>query len=101
MEGPSLVIYQMWLKECKLSHIKILCDYFAKHLVYDDHLFRHQYQMHHPLFLRIMEGIFVHDPYFVKKIDACDVLGLNLIQKCTSVLDMLAYNQVVDACDVL
>jgi hypothetical protein len=48
-----------------------------------------------------MESICVHDPYFVEKRDVCDVLGLSSIKKCTSVLYMLAYNQVVNACDVL
>jgi hypothetical protein len=46
-----------------------------------------------------MERICAHEPYFVQKRDACDIIGLSLIQKCTSVLCMLTYNQVVDACD--
>jgi hypothetical protein len=55
--------------------------------------------MCHPLCLQIMESICAHDPYFIQKKDVCDVLGLSSIQKCTSVLHMLAYNQVVDACN--
>jgi hypothetical protein len=46
-----------------------------------------------------MESICAHDPYFVQKIYVCDVSGLNLIKKCMSVLHMLAYDQVVNACD--
>jgi hypothetical protein len=77
----------------------ILHDYFVKHLIYGEQLFWHWYQMRHPLFLRIVENICAHDPYFIQKRDACDVLGLSLVQKCTSVLHMLAYSKVVDACD--
>jgi hypothetical protein len=32
-------------------------------------------------------------------VHACEVLGLNLIQKCTSLLHMFAYDQVANACD--
>ncbi len=61
--------------------------------------FRRWYQMLHPLFLRIMESICAHDPYFVSKRYVCDVLGLNSIKKCTSVLHMLTYGQVANAGD--
>jgi hypothetical protein len=76
-----------------------LRDYFAKHSIYDNRLFQHQYQMHRPLFLQIIESICAHDPYFVQKIYACSVTGLSSIKKCTNVLCMLAYGQVVDACN--
>jgi hypothetical protein len=46
-----------------------------------------------------MENICAHDPYFIQKRYACDVLSLSSIQKCTSVLHMFAYGQIVDACD--
>jgi hypothetical protein len=55
--------------------------------------------MHHPLFLQNMESICAHDFYFVQKKKVCSVIGLNSIQKCTSVLHMLAYGQVANACD--
>ncbi len=77
-------------QKCKLGHTQILRDYFTKHLIYDDDLFQHQYQMHRPLFLQITKNICAHDPYFVQKRYACDVLGLSSIKKCTNVLCMLA-----------
>jgi hypothetical protein len=52
-------------QECKLGHIRILRDYFAEHPIYDNFLFQHQYQMHCPLFLQIIESMCAHDPYFV------------------------------------
>ncbi len=56
--------------------------------------------MYHTLFLRIMDNICAHDNYFVQKIYACGVVGLSSIQKCTCAMRiLLAYGQVVDACD--
>ncbi len=55
--------------------------------------------MHLPLFFQIMESICAHDPHFVHKRYVWGVQGLNFIQKCTSVLHMLAYNQAANACN--
>jgi hypothetical protein len=39
MEGPSLVVNQMWFKSGEIVHFQIFHDYFAEHPIYDDHLF--------------------------------------------------------------
>jgi len=41
----------------------------------------------------------VHMIFILFRKDVCGVLGLSLIKKCTSVLHMLAYGQVANACD--
>jgi hypothetical protein len=37
--------------------------------------------------------------YFIQKLYACGVVGLNSIPKCTCAMCMLAYGQTIDACD--
>jgi hypothetical protein len=46
-----------------------------------------------------MDNICAHDNYFIQKRDACGVVRLSSIQKCTCAMRMLTYGQVVDACN--
>jgi hypothetical protein len=46
-----------------------------------------------------MDNICAHDSYFVQKINACGVVGLSSIQKCTCVMHVFAYGQAIDACN--
>ncbi len=40
--------------------------------------------------------MYVHDDYFIEKLDVCGVVSLNYIKKCTSALCMFACVQVID-----
>ncbi len=46
-----------------------------------------------------MDNIYAHDNYFIQKINACGVDGLNSIQKCTCAMRMFAYGQAIDTCN--
>ncbi|XP_026438707.1 uncharacterized protein LOC113337223 [Papaver somniferum] len=55
--------------------------------------------MRRELFNRIVEHVVSVNSYFVQKPDACGVLGLNLHQKVTTAVRMLAYGCAADAID--
>jgi hypothetical protein len=74
-------------------------DYFAKTPTYSPGMFRHQYRMQRPLFLRIMEAVCEYDPYFFQKRNVAGILGLSSIQKCTAAFRILAYGVSPDALD--
>lgn len=81
------------------GHEKMFRDYFAEAPTYPLGMFRCRYRIQRPLFLRIMEVVCQYDPYFVQKRNAAGVLGLFSIQKCTTVLCILAYGVSPDALD--
>jgi hypothetical protein len=98
--GGSLLVHSLNIaQECKVGHSWIVWNYFAEHPIYNDWFFCHQYQMCHTLFLHIMDNICAHDNCFVQKRNACGVVKLNSIQKCTCVVHMLAYGQAVNTCN--
>ena len=55
--------------------------------------------MRRPLFLRILNAVEAHDPYFVQRRNAAGTLGFSSIQKVTSALRMLAYGVAADQID--
>lgn len=67
--------------------------------MYDDAHFRGRYRMRRSLFLRIVEDVTRHDPYFQQKPDACGRLGFSPIHKCTVAMRHLAYGASYDQLD--
>ena len=55
--------------------------------------------MHRPLFLRIVNDVVAHDPYFVQRRDAAHKLGLSSLQKVVVAFRMLSYGVAADAID--
>jgi hypothetical protein len=51
------------------------------------------------LFCKIMQDVCAYDFYFLEKSNACGVISLSSIQKCTNTMIMLAYGLVVNACN--
>ena len=51
------------------------------------------------LFLRIVNAVEAHNPYFQQKRNCAGNLGLSALQKVTVALRMLAYGVAVDAVD--
>jgi len=51
------------------------------------------------LFFTILERIYVRDPYFVQKRNACGLVGLSSRQKMTAALRMLSLGVCADAMD--
>ncbi|XP_057247758.1 uncharacterized protein LOC130589988 [Beta vulgaris subsp. vulgaris] len=56
--------------------------------------------MHKHIFLRIVEGVTTEDDgFFTQKPDAIGRIGASALQKCTTVIRMLAYGSSSDAVD--
>lgn len=51
------------------------------------------------LFLKIVESLTKHNPYFVQKRDAAKQLGFLPLQKATAAMRMLAYGYSADSVD--
>ncbi len=62
-------------------------------------IFQLQARRQHGRLSFFINQMYVHDDYFVQKLDVCGVVSLNYIKKCTSALCMFAYGQVVNAYD--
>ncbi|XP_070681805.1 uncharacterized protein [Malus domestica] len=77
----------------------LLEDYFIPNIVFPYHVFRRRFRMQRSLFNKIMSAICNHDPYFVQKEDAFNVLGLLPEQKITGAFRMLAYGASADQVD--
>ncbi|XP_028105340.1 uncharacterized protein LOC114304377 [Camellia sinensis] len=67
--------------------------------IYSPATFRRRFRMRHPLYLRILNAIEAHDPYFVQKQDTAHILGLSPLQMMTSAMRILSYRVTVDAVD--
>jgi hypothetical protein len=55
--------------------------------------------MQRSLFLKIVESLTKHNPYFVQKKDAAKRLGFLPLQKATEAMRMLAYGYSADSVD--
>ncbi|XP_076953167.1 uncharacterized protein LOC143627166 [Bidens hawaiensis] len=49
------------------GHERLYRDYFAEDPVYPSNLFRRRFCMRRPLFIRILNEVVAHEPYFVQK----------------------------------
>ncbi|XP_076890204.1 uncharacterized protein LOC143541209 [Bidens hawaiensis] len=67
--------------------------------MYPSDLFRPRFRMRLPLFLRILNEVVTHEPYFVQRRDNVGRLGLSSIQKITAALRMMAYGVTADFMD--
>lgn len=82
------------------GHQGLLRDYFVDGpQCFPAEKFRRRYRMNRNLFLRIVDAVTLHDPYFVQKPDAVGRLGLSPLQKCTAAIRMLAYGTPADLQD--
>ena len=78
---------------------KLFNDYFADEPTYPDRLFRRRFRMRKHLFLRIMEALGNHSPFFTQRTNVARELGLSPYQKCTAAIRILAYGSAADAID--
>ncbi|XP_042374974.1 uncharacterized protein LOC121969118 [Zingiber officinale] len=81
------------------GHIRLFNDYFANPSVYPPNIFRRRFQMNRDLFLRILNNVENHEPYFVQRRNVAGTLGLSSLQKVTVALRILAYGVGADLMD--
>ena len=61
--------------------------------------FRRRFRISRRLFLRIVNAVEAHNPYFKQKTDVLGVLGLSCLQKVTAAHRILVYGILVDLTD--
>ncbi|XP_026397025.1 uncharacterized protein LOC113291745 [Papaver somniferum] len=74
-------------------------DYFCPNPTFPPNVFRRRFRMRRQLFNRIVTDVVGVNRYFVQKIDACGVMGLNPHQKVTAAIRMLSYGCAADVLD--
>jgi hypothetical protein len=81
-------------------HYQLYRDYFhPTNPIFDAQRFRRRYRMSRKLFLRILNGVRVHDDYFTARPDATGKLGFTSYQKCSVAIRMVAYGVASDLID--
>lgn len=81
------------------GHIRLFNDYFADAPVYPPNIFRRRFRMNRDLFLRILNSVESHEPYFVQRRNAAGTLGISCLQKVSAALRILAYGVGADLMD--
>lgn len=77
--GAQGWLTKSWLQyyeRLELGEEWIMCDYFAKNLIYDDKQFCHHYLMRHVLLLQVVHFVNACDGYFMQQQDVCGTMGL-------------------------
>ncbi|CAL5416256.1 unnamed protein product [Camellia sinensis] len=97
--GGSVVGHNYIHRDRWKGHERLFADYFAANPVYSLATFRRRFRIHRPLYLRILNAIEAHNPYFVEKQDATHILGLSPLQKMTLVMRILSYGVTAYAVD--
>jgi hypothetical protein len=77
----------------------LMKHYFSRTPLYPPHIFRRRFRMYRELFLKIINNVTDHDPYFLRRLNAVGQLGLYPIQKVASALRMLAYGGAANSND--
>ncbi|XP_042410172.1 uncharacterized protein LOC121999576 [Zingiber officinale] len=81
------------------GHIRLFSDYFVDASAYPPSIFRRRFRMNRDLFLRILNNVENHEPYFVQRRSVIGTLGLSSLQKVTAALRILAYGVQADLMD--
>ena len=62
-----------------LGHHRLYNDYFSENPVYAPSQFQRRFRMRKPLFLRIVNAVKAHDPYFQQKRNCAGSLSLSAL----------------------
>ena len=71
-------------------------DYFVEDPRFDEKDFHRRFQMSRNMFMRLVQGVREHDPWFKLKKDVVGTVGFSSIQKCTTAMRMIAYGVPAD-----
>lgn len=86
-------------RDSESGYQRLLNDYFVENPVYGEKEFRRRFRMRKNVFLRIVEAITEHDPYFQRTPNAAGKMGLHPLQKATAALRQLCYGVSADTVD--
>ncbi|RWR93432.1 putative nuclease HARBI1 [Cinnamomum micranthum f. kanehirae] len=81
------------------GHHRLYNDYFSENPIYNPSQFRRRFRMRKPLFLRIVNAVEAHDPYFQLKRNCAGSLDLSALQKVIAAVRILAYGVAADVMD--
>lgn len=81
------------------AHRRLVEDYFAEEPLYPQSMLRTRFRTNKHLFLCIVKSFGQWSPYFNNRADSAGRIGLSPLQKCTTVMCMLAYGTPADALD--
>jgi hypothetical protein len=81
------------------GHVQLYNDYFHPTEAVFKAQFRRRFRMSRKVFMNIIEGVRLHDPYFQCKPDATGKIGFTSYQKCSAAIRMLAYGVAGDLVD--
>ncbi|XP_022007538.1 uncharacterized protein LOC110906769 [Helianthus annuus] len=87
------------LRDREATNERLIKDYFDPTLVHRPNIFRRRFWMSQMLFLRINNDLEVKYGFFKQRMDARGYLGFTSIQKVTSALRILAYENMYDIND--
>jgi len=80
----------------KEGELRLYKDYFAENPEFTESQFQRRFRMSRRLFLRIINAVEAHNPYFKQRINALSVLGLSCLQKVTAAYRIFAYGIPLD-----
>ena len=86
-------------RDREAGHDLLMSHYFGNNPLYNEKAFKRRFQMHRPLFERIVNDLERVDPYFQLRWDARGKRGFTPLQKCTSVMRQIAYENTADSMD--
>ena len=79
--------------------LRLYHDYFSPTPVYGPEVFARRFRLPRSIFLRIVQALEVHDPYFTQRKDCIGRLGFTSLQKATAAIRLLAYGSAADSID--
>ena len=78
------------------GHCMLYGNYFSEDLRFDEKDFRRRFWMSRNLFMRLVQGVREHDPWFKLKKDVVGTVDFSSIQTCTISMRMIAYGVPAD-----
>nr|XP_043639611.1 uncharacterized protein LOC122610709 [Erigeron canadensis] len=81
------------------SHDRLVRDYFAVELKFDEGFFRQRFRMSRRLFLKIATDLESNFEYFQRRVNGRGEMGFSALQRCTSAVRQLGYGSNSDSLD--
>ena len=95
----SILGHNIVNRSIKEGELRLYNDSFAENLKFTESQFKRRFRMNRRLFLRIVNAVEAHNPYFKQMIDVLGILGLFFLQKVTTAHRILVYGILADLTD--